>query len=323
MNKREFLAGGLALGAAAWSGASRAADASSFPSRPITMMVGFAPGGATDMAFRVLAANASQIAGQTVIVENKPGAGMVIPAQLMQSATPDGYTIAQIAVSVFRQSYLVKSTWDPVKGLSFIIGLASYPFGLVVPASSPIRTLADYIEYARAHPGEMTYGTPGNLSSPHLTMEDLAFRAKVKFNHVPYKGGSEALQALLGGHIMSDADGPLWATQVEAGRLRLLATGGPQRSARFPQVPTLRESGYDIVQDAPFGLAAPKDTDPAIVKRLHDIFKQAMDMDNYKAALKQYDLDPLYLSSEQFTQFAVDITKKERVLIDRIGLAKP
>ena len=168
----------------------------------------------------------------------------------------------------------------------------------------------------------MTYGTPGNLSSPHLTMEDLAFRAKVKFNHVPYKGGADALVALTGGHIMSLADGPSWAQQVESGRLRLLATGGPARTPRFAQTPTLRESGYDIVQDAPFGLAAPRDTDPAVVRRLHDIFKQAMEMDNYKAALKQYDLDPLYMSSEQFSNFAVDITRKEKALIERIGLAR-
>lgn len=321
MQKREFLIRGVASGAALGLPSLLRAQ-TQFPSRPIRMLVGFAPGGATDMAFRVLAANASAIAGQQVIVENKPGAGMVIPAQLMQSTQPDGYTVAQIAVSVFRQSYLVKSNWDPVKGLAFVIGLASYSFGLVVPASSPLQTLADYVEWARARPGEMTYGTPGNLSSPHLTMEDLAFRAKVKFNHVPYKGGADALVALTGGHIMSLADGPSWAQQVESGRLRLLATGGPARTPRFAQTPTLRESGYDIVQDAPFGLAAPRDTDPAVVRRLHDIFKQAMEMDNYKAALKQYDLDPLYMSSEQFSNFAVDITRKEKALIERIGLAR-
>ncbi|VCU69270.1 Tripartite tricarboxylate transporter family receptor [Pigmentiphaga humi] len=321
MHRRHFL-GTLAAGAGASVLSPVHAQPSGFPSRPIRMLVGFAPGGATDVAFRVLAQNAAGILKQPVVVENKPGAGMVIPAQLMQSTPPDGYTIAQVAVSVFRAPYLVKTNWDPLKDLKYIIGLASYSFGLVVPASSPIRTLADYLAYAKARPGELSYGTPGTLSSPHLTMEDLAFQAGVKFNHVPFKGGAEALAALLGGHIMSLADGPSWAQHVESGQLRLLATGGETRSARFSAAPTLRELGYDIVQNAPFGLAAPRDTDPGVVRVLHDAFKRSMDMDNYRAALKQYDLDAAYLSSEQFTRFAAETTEKEGRLIDRIGLRK-
>ncbi|AZG09987.1 tripartite tricarboxylate transporter substrate binding protein [Pigmentiphaga sp. H8] len=320
MHRRHFL--GTMIAAAGAGAAPVARAQSGFPSRPIRMLVGFAPGGATDVAFRVLAQNAAAILKQPVVVENKPGAGMVIPAQMMQTTEPDGYTIAQIAVSVFRTPYLVKTTWDPLKDLKYIIGLAAYPFGLVVPASSPIKTLADYIAYAKANPGKMTYGTPGTLSSPHLTMEDLAFQAGVKFNHVPYKGGAEALVALLGGHIMSLADGPSWAQYVESGQLRLLATGGETRSARFSAAPTLKELGYDIVQNAPFGLAAPRDTDPGVVRILHDAFKQSMEMDNYRAALKQYDLEPAYLSSEQFTRFAADTMQKEKLLIDRIGLRR-
>ena len=321
MQKRKVLAAGVATAFAAGFPALLRAQSPTFPARPIRMLVGFAPGGATDLAFRVLAANAASIGGQPVIVENKPGAGMVIPARLMQSTPPDGYTIAQIAVSVFRQQYSTQGTWDPVTGLAYIIGLASYPFGLVVPADSPWRTLEDYVAFARTNPGALSYGTPGHLSSPHLTMEDLSARAGVRLNHVAYKGGSEALQALLGGHVQSVADGPIWAQHVESGRLRLLATGGAARSERFSQVRTLRECGYDIVQEAPFGLAAPKETDPAVVRRLHDIFKRAMEMDNYRAALKQYDLDPLYLSSERFTTFARDIVRREKDLIDRIGRA--
>ena len=151
-------------------------------------------------------------------------------------------------------------------------------------------------------------------------MEDLAFQNNVQFNHVPYKGGIEALQALLGGHIMSMADAPSWAPYVESGKLRLLVTADEKRSERFPNVPTMIESGFNIVQNAPFGLAAPRDTDPAVIKKLHDIFKAAMEMDNFKEALKKYNLSSMYLSSSQFKQFAADIMKKERPLIERIGL---
>ncbi len=321
MQRRQLLSGSMAAATLALAPAVRAQTA--FPSRPIRLLVGFAPGGATDAAFRVLASNASAILGQPVVVDNKPGAGMVIPAQLMQTVPADGYTIAQVAVSVFRQHYLTKTSYDPVKDLKYIIGLASYPFGLAVPASSEIRTLADYIAYAKAHPGEMTYGTPGTLSSPHLTMEDLGQRAGVKFSHIPFPGGAQALTAVRGGHVKSLADGPSWASLVESGSLRLLAMAGETRSPRFPNVPTLKELGYPIVQNAPFGLVAPGGTDPAVVERLHNAFKQAMDQESFRDALRKYDIDPQYMSSQQFTAFAHDIMQSERPIIDRIGLQRP
>lgn len=322
MQRRQLLGGSIAATTLSAFAPTLRAQAP-FPSRPIRMLVGFAPGGATDAAFRVLAANASSILGQPVVVENKPGAGMVVPAQLMQTVPADGYTIAQVAVSVFRQHYLTKTNYDPVKDLKYIIGLASYPFGLAVPASSDIKTLADYIAYAKAHPGEMTYGTPGALSSPHLTMEDLSHRAGVKLTHVPFQGGAQALTAVRGGHVKSLADGPSWAALVESGALRLLAMAGDTRSPRFPNVPTLKELGYPIVQNAPFGLVAPGNTDAAVVERLHNAFKQAMDQANFNEALRKYDIDPQYMSSQQFTTFAREIIPQERQIIDRIGPQRP
>ncbi|MCK9508784.1 MAG: tripartite tricarboxylate transporter substrate binding protein [Pigmentiphaga sp.] len=320
MQRRHFLGGMLAT---AGAGVAPAAWArSTFPNRPIRMMVGFAPGGATDVAFRVLAQNAAEIIKHPVVVENKPGAGMVIPAQLMQSTQGDGYTIAQVAVSVFRAPYLAETNWDPATDLKYIIGLANYSFGLVVPSSSPIKTLQDYLAYAKENPGKMSYGTPGTLSSPHLTMEELGFMAGVRFNHAPFKGGAPALTALLGGHIMSLADGPSWAQHVESGQLRLLATGGETRSERFNQAPTLKELGFNIVQHAPFGLAAPRDTPDDVVRILHDVFKEAMERDNYREALKRYDLETYYLSSAAFTQFAADTMQKEKALIERIGVQR-
>jgi len=318
MNKRSWLKFLVAAGLE--SGWRQTFAQKSFPAKPIKVLVGFAAGGATDIAFRILASNAALLIDQPVVVENKPGAGMVIPAQMMKTSTPDGYTVAQIAVTVFRQAIIDKTDFDPAKDLSFIIGLSAYSCGLVVDAASPIKTLADYIDFAKKHPGKLTYGTTGTYSSAQLTMEDLAHQNNVQFSHVPYKGGIEALQALLGGHIMSMADAPSWAPHVESGKLRLLVTADEKRSERFPNVPTMIESGFNIVQNAPFGLAAPRDTDPAVIKRLHDIFKSAMEMDNFKEALKKYNLTSMYLSSAQFKQFATDIMKKERPLIERIGL---
>lgn len=306
-----ILAGGTAMAAS---------PADNFPNRPISVQIGFTPGGSTDVPFRVLAENASKILGQTVIIENKPGAGGVLPAQAMQSAKPDGYTLAQIPLPVFRMPYTTKISWDPVKDLTYVIGLAGYSFGLVVPADSPIKDMKGYLDYAKAHPGHLTYGTPGTMTTLHLTMETLAMNAGVELSHIPYKGNSESLQAVVGKHVMSVADTPGWAPFVAEGKLRLLSTWGPERSKQYPDVPTLKELGLGIVQTSPFGLAVPKGTDPAIVKKLHDAFKQAMDMPNYRESLAKFDMQPFYMSSEEYTRWAAETFQAEKVIIEKLGL---
>lgn len=328
MQRRHFIVRASALAATAAFGLAAAparADsaADKFPQRPIRLVIGYTAGGSTDIPFRVLAENASKILGQPVIVENKPGAGGVLPAQMMQATAPDGYTLAQVAMPVYRLPYTTKINWDPVKDLTYVINLAGYSFGVVVPADSPIKSMQEYIAYARANPGKLTYGSPGSMTTLHLTMEELALKQNVQFSHVPFKGNSESLQALLGGHVMSVADTPGWAQYVESGKLRLLSTWGDKRSARFPNAPTLKELGYGIVQTSPFGLVAPKGTDPKIVKKLHDAFKKAMEMPNYRQELAKFDMEPYYMGSEQYAQFAAETVKKEKAIIEKLGLARP
>ena len=325
MQRRQFIArAGLAAATAALGFAAMPAQAQAekFPQRPVRLVIGYTAGGSTDIPFRVLAENASKILGQPVIVENKPGAGGVLPAQMMQSTSPDGYTLALVTMPVFRLPYTTKINWDPVKDLNYIINLGGYSFGLVVPVDSPIKTMQDYIAYAKANPGKLTYGSPGTMTTLHLTMEELAMKQGVQFSHIPYKGNSESMQALLGGHVMSVADTPAWAQYVETGKLRLLSTWGEKRSARFPNVPTLKELGMGIVQASPFGLVAPKGTDPKIVQKLHDAFKKAMEMPNYRESLAKFDMEPYYMSSTQYAQFAADTVKKEKAIIEKLGLAK-
>lgn len=310
---------GLLLVAGASAGTAFA-QASPFPSRAIKLVIGFTAGGSTDVPFRVLAENASKILGQPVIIENKPGAGGVLPAQLMQSAQPDGYTLAQVPLPVFRLPYTTKLNWDPATDLSYVINLAGYSFGLVVPASSPIKTMQDYIAYAKANPGKLSYGTPGALTTLHLTMESIAMQTGVTLNHIPYKGNSESLQAVIGEHVMSVADTPGWAPYVDQGKLRLLSTWGAQRSAKYPNVPTLKESGIDLVQTSPFGLVAPKGTDPKIIATLHDAFKKAMEMPNYKESLAKFDMDTFYMDGATYKKYAADTMKTEKLVIEKLGL---
>ena len=294
-----------------------------WPSQPIKLMIAFPAGGPTDITMRVLAENASRLLGQQVLIENKPGAGGTIPAQLLQQSKPDGYTLAQIPLGVFRLPYTTKIAWDPVQDITYVLGITGYAFGIVVPADSALKTLADFVAYAKAHPGKLSYGSTGVLTSPHLTMEDIALRAGIELNHIPYKGSADLMQSLLGGQLMAAADSTGFAPHVASGKLRVLVTWGEQRLPKFPDVPTLKEAGFPIVQASPYGLGAPKGMDPALVQRIHDAFKQAMEMPNHVDALAKYDQTLLYMGPAQYTRFAEDTFKREKALVDKLGLAKP
>ena len=311
------------LAAATLVGPALTARAQAFPAKPIKLIIAFPAGGPTDITMRSLADNASKILGQPVIVENKPGAGGTLPAQALQSAPADGYTVAQIPLGVFRLPYTTKINWDPVKDITYVLNVTGYAFGLVVPADSPLKTWTHFVAWAKANPGKLTYGSTGTMTSPHLTMELIAQKLNLELLHVPYKGSADLMQSILGGNIMAAADSTGFAPQVEAGKLRVLNTWGAERLAKFPDAPTLKELGLDLVQNSPFGIGAPKGTPPAVVKRLHDAFKQAMEQESYITALKRYDMVPMYMSSAQYQKFAQETFVKEKALVEKLGLAKP
>ena len=296
--------------------------AAAFPTRPIKLVIAFPAGGPTDITMRQLAENASKILGQPVVVENKPGAGGTLPAQQLQSAAADGYTVAQIPLGVFRLPYTTKINWDPVKDIAYVLNVTGYAFGLVVPADSPLKTWTHFVGWAKANPGKLSYGSTGTLTSPHLTMELIAQKLGLQLLHVPYRGSADLMQSILGGNIMAAADSTGFAPQVEAGKLRVLNTWGAERLAKFPDAPTLKELGLDLVQNSPFGIGAPRDTPPEVVKRLHDAFKKAMEEPSYSQALGRYDMVPMYMSSTGYTRFAQETFTREKALVEKLGLAK-
>lgn len=318
MQRRQLLQSAAALAATAATGAR----AQAFPSKPIKLVIAFPAGGPTDITMRALADNASKILGQAVIVENKPGAGGTLPAQQLQSTPADGYTLAQIPLGVFRLPYTTKINWDPVKDLAYVLNVTGYAFGLVVPADSPLKTWTHFVGWAKANPGKLSYGSTGTLTSPHLTMELIAQKLGLELLHVPYKGSADLMQSILGGNIMAAADSTGFAPQVEAGKLRVLNTWGSERLAKFPDAPTLKELGLDMVQNSPFGIAAPRDTPPAVVKRLHDAFKQAMEQASYRTALAKYDMVPMYMGSAAYSKFAQETFMREKALVEKLGLLK-
>ena len=317
---------GLAAAAAATTAATMAplgsALAQAYPNRPITMIVPWPAGGSTDRHLRTLAEIASKHLGQTIVVENKPGAGGTLgPGQMALTAKPDGYTIAQFPMGMLRIPHMQKTQWNPLTDFSYIIGVSGYTFGFTVKADSPYKTFNDYIEAARKNPGKVDYGSTGIGTSPHLLMEEVAANAKVQLVHVPYKGNADLQQALLGGHVQAQSDATGWDKFVDGGQMRLLVTFGDKRTKRWPDVPTAKDLGYGVVSSSPYGLVGPKGMDPAIVKTLHDAFKKAMDDPRHMEVLGQLNQEVWYRSGDEYFQWAKETYAKDKALIERLGLA--
>ena len=317
LSRRMLLAGGAAALLA-----PLAAHGQAFPSKPITLIVPWPAGGSTDRHMRTLAEIAGKHLGQNIIVENKPGGGGTLGLGTMErTAKPDGYTISQFPLGMLRIPHMQKMQWDPLKDFTHIIGVSGYTFGFTVRADSPYKTFNDYIEAARKNPGKIDYGSTGAGSSPHLLMEEVAINAKVQLNHVPFKGNADLQQALLGGHVMAQSDATGWDKFVESGQMRLLVTFGEKRTKRWPNVPTAKELGYGVVSQSPYGLVGPKGMDPAVVKTLHDAFKKAMDDPKHLEVLEQLNQDLWYRSGEDYAKWAAETYAKDKVLIERLGLA--
>ena len=297
------------------------AQAQAFPAKPIRLICPWPAGGSTDAVMRALAESAGKALGGQMIIDNKPGAsGMLGPNELV-SARPDGYTLSQLTIGVLRLPHMQKMQFDPMKDFTYIACLTGYTFGLVVRADSPIKSIKDLVDYAKANPEKFSYGSTGNGTTPHLAVEEFASRAGIKLQQVPFKGNADGMQALLGGHIMSHSDATGWGPHVEAGTCRLLATYGGKRTKRWPNVPTLTELGYDTVSDSPFGIGAPKGMEPALTLRLHDAFKKTLEDPAVLASFEKSDQSVIYMNTADYTQFARDNYAKEKAVIERLGLA--
>ena len=291
------------------------------PERPIRLIVPWTAGGPADTHFRVLAEVATRGFGQPVVVENRPGATGTLGATTLKEARPDGSVVSQMPPGVFRVPLLSpRPAYDPMTDFTWIIQLTGSVFGTVVRADSPWQSLGDLLAYARANPGKVNYGTLGIASSQHLGMERIAAQAGVTWTHVPYRGTSETLTALISGHIDAAGESSSWAPMVEEGRLRLLATWGSARPPRFANVPTLTELGIPIVAEAQYGLAGPRGMDPGVVQALHDGFRVALFDPAHLAALERFHQRPLYLNSADYTLAVREQFKTEREALRRIGM---
>jgi len=317
LRRREALGSLLALGATAVASPTFAADP--FPSKPITLILPFPSGGSFDPVFRALAHAASQDLGQPIVLMHKPGAGGVMgTAQLATMNESDGYTLAAMHNSVIRAPLVQKVTWDPLRDFTYVIGLAGLVTGITVSADAPWKSLRELIDDARKQPGVLSWGNVGAISANRIYAERLAKAAGVKFNMVPFKGGAESFQALIGRHLDVVGD-PGFGAQVQGGKARLLATFTSQRLKRYPDVPTVKELGYDLVIESTVGLVAPKNLDAKIAARLQAAFQKAAGNPAYLQQLDAFDMLPNLLTREAYTAYARAQFDREAKMLQEIG----
>ena len=311
------------IGACALPFTAAAAHAQAkYPDRPIRLIIPWAAGGPADAGFRILAQSVSKKLGQQVVVDNKGGASGILGALALQEAKPDGYVISQMHMSVLRQPLLNKQlTYNPINDLTYILQITGFVMGVVVRVDAPWKTLPELLAYAKANPGKLNWGTLGIGSTQHLAMERVGMaQGGLSWTHAPYRGTADTLRALLGGEIDFASESSGWAPMVQAGQLRLLAVFTAERAKRFPDVPTVKELGIDVVVDSPGGLIGPKGMDPAVVAVLADAFRSAAQEPEHLKFLENMDQPLILLDGPAYKAAMAKTYEEEKELLRRLNL---
>jgi tripartite-type tricarboxylate transporter receptor subunit TctC len=303
---------------------SQPARAQTYPDRPVTLVIPFAPGGSTSIVGRVIADKMAQLLGQGVVVENRPGAGGTAGSRSVAKSNPDGYTLllGYTGTLAIGPSLYKNVGYDPRKDFAPIGMIGNAPSALVVHPSFPPKTVAELIAYAKAHPGEVNFGSAGVGSVNHITGEYFARAAGITLTHIPYKGTGPALTDLLGGHIpMALAPIPPVHGNVSAGLLRALAVTGKTRNSLMPDVPTLAESGLGGFEASLYyGLVAPAGTPKPVIERLNKELQAALASDDVKQQLGADGTEITPGTPEDYADFIDNDEKKWSQLVKDSGV---
>jgi len=308
----------LACSLALAAGARAAEPADAWPSRPVTVIAPYGPGGTTDLVARMIAKKITEATGQPVVVENRSGVGGVLGTSAFVRGRNDGYTllVSNLAPHVIATVMRQKPPYDPVKDFAPIAMVSEADEFLAVNASLPVHSVKELIEYARAHPGTLNYGSPGIGSFGHFASELFAMQAGISMEHIPYdsKGSMGALNDFLGGNLQVLIDPAIVPVRKDP-RVRLLATSNVDRFPGTPDVPTLRESGLpDYVVTGWFGLFGPPDMPRAVVDKLAGIVQQASGDAQWRQYLLNLGLTPVFLGPDDYAKrLAVDLEKFRRI----------
>jgi tripartite-type tricarboxylate transporter receptor subunit TctC len=262
-------------------------DVSKYPSKPINFISPVPPGQGTDLSIRLLAKELEKILGQPVVVLNRPGAALTIGAAAVAAAKPDGYTIGFTGgPPLYFTPLLEKVPYDPIKDLRMVAQYGAMNVAVALKGDSPFKTFKDLVDYARQNPKKLTYGTTGTNSITNITMERIAKQENVQFTHIPFKGTPETQAALLGGHIMAACGDFGGSSLVNSGDVRFLMMLKEEKSAEYPNVPILKDLGYDIPYPMNFAIIAPKAVPDAIIKKLDDAVAKVMKEPSFLKGMK-------------------------------------
>ena len=293
-----------------------------FPSKPITIIVQFSAGGVTDLSARKLASLLGNEFKQSVVVENKPGAGGNIGQNAVAKAKPDGYVIGTFSTSAASTvPHMRPVPFNTKEDFSFIVQYAEFPMPLCVRKDAPWKTLMELLEYARQNPGAVTYSTAGSGNAQQLCMEMLAKRGNLKLVHVPYKGGADGVAAVIGGHVVASLASEV-APHAKAGNVRALAVLGEKRLKALPDVPTFSELGYKVDVRLGLGIVAPKGVPYPILKKLEVAITKAVHDPSFIETLDKLAMPPLYRNSEDFKKAVLEDYDRGGEIVEALGLLK-
>ena len=318
--RRRFLS--LAAGAAMLPAGSRFARAQGYPTRPIRWVVGFPPGGSTDIVARIMAPWLSERLGQQVIVENKPGAGTNLAAQSVINAPPDGHTLLFVTpVNAINATLYGGLTFNFIRDIAPVAGIVTVPFVLVVNPALPVKNVAELIAYAKANPGKISMGSAGVGSVPHMAGELFKLMTGVDMLHVPYLGSAPALTDLIAGHVQVMFDAmPAPLPLIRSGALRALAVTTSARSSILPNLATAAETVPGYETSSWYGIGAPKNTPSEIIERLNREIASGLENSIVKERLAEANAAPMPFTSVQFGAHITAETEKWGKVVRAVGI---
>jgi tripartite-type tricarboxylate transporter receptor subunit TctC len=296
--------------------------AQAYPTKPINLIVTFAPGGTLDVSTRILASKAEKLLGQPLLVSNVGGGGGSVALGQVAKKRSDGYDITSCTSTGLIRIPQLRAVPYSHEDFVPIMHFTAVQSGVVVKSDSPYKTFKDLIEYARKNPGKVNYATSGAGSPMHIAMEYVADKEGIQWTHVPYAGGAPGLAAVLGGHVTAMSDSTEWLPHVKEGSLRLLVTHGERRMKIFPNVPTLRDLGYDFINETVFMIAAPKGTPAPVVRQLDEAFHKAMDDPDFIKTIQNLEFDVAYRNSEDTKKYLEDAYNRFGVMIKKLNIKK-
>ena len=293
-----------------------------YPEKAITIVCSAAPGGSTDITSRMLAKRLTEILKVPVLVENKVGGGGFIAGSAVQTASPDGYTVGVYPSSAFNLAHFLRKPPYDIFKKTPVMSYGIYPFTLAVKADSPWKTLGEFLDHVKKNPGQVSLSTSNPDSMENLPIWMLEEKLGVKMKLVPYEGGAPAVAAVLGGHANAFTGVGEAIPHIRDGSMRGLATYLGERMPGLPDIPTLKEKGYDIVVESRLAIYGPPAMPKEIVKVLQEAFQKAMDNPDFKKACQSFEVIPSFLDSAQIDQYHKDLAAKTKPILIKLGKIK-